>query len=186
MNTNVIALNLFSKDIGMDMVACKQSIFDQNQVHRIDQDGLIHQVPSMVSMVEEMAKDQRTTIKFEGMEKWSPKVWDFCNSITHSFGAKAVTAHMFVAAADGYTFGDHVDLDDVYMYVLKGRKHVVITKPVVTILNGESVTEFVETEHVIEAGFYLFVPAGTKHRAVNKEHSEMLSISAEKWIKDKP
>lgn len=184
MRTNVLPMSLTGKHINMNMVANKRCVFERDLAYRVDEGGRVCDIHSMEEFAKEMARDGLQAFSFKGMEMWSPEVWDFCNTLTHATGYKPISARLHYANASAYSSGEQVIKHDTYLYVLEGRQHVLITKSHVAILNGESVTEFTETENVIEEGFYLFIPAGTKIRIVNKEYSEMLSIYVEKWIKD--
>ena len=161
-------MTIVLKDISLDDLHLDDLLFhpypyEQQMVKYVTADGR-QLTPHDASEVMKM----RTfgTIKIEGMEKISKKVFDALKQFPHD---GPVTCHVFIAAENAPSFPDHTDPDGVLIYVVDGIK-----------------TMFVDdVPHILNAGQSIFIPANTKHRAVNVCASVMMSIGFEKFIVEK-
>lgn len=68
--------------------------------------------------------------------------------------------HLFNSIKTDYSFGWHHDTNNVYLYVLKGKKRVSIRNKTVVVTAGEGI----------------FIPKGHKHRVFNNKDTWALSI----------
>lgn len=150
-------------DLHLDELLFSPYPYEQQMVKYITADGR-QLTPNDGSEIFTMR--QFGTIKIEGMEKISKKVFDIMNSFSH---AGPVTCHVFIAAAGAPSFPDHTDPDGVLLYVVDGVKNIVI--------NGH--------HHAMNATESVYIHAGTPHRAINMSASVMLSIGFEKFILEK-
>jgi len=109
-------------------------------------------------------------IKIEHYEKLSAELYACCEFLKHYFEHDGpVTAHLFISPAESLSFPMHTDPDDVLVLMVKGNKTF-------RTLDGE---------YTLKPGESLFIPANTKHQAINHEDSLMISFGLEKFIVDK-
>lgn len=151
------------KDLHLDDVLFNPYCYEQGLIKVIEQNGKVYTMPN-AGEVEAYYKVG--TIKIEGMEKFSEHVWIQLNRLCH-YGP--ITCHVFIANENSPSFPDHVDLDDVVLFVVDGEKTI--------FMNGE--------EFVLGKGQCVNIPAGTPHHAINRKASVMLSIGFEKFILEK-
>lgn len=111
-----------------------------------------------------------STIKIEGMEKYSLDIWNMCQFYSRKYShCGPVTCHVFIAKENSSSFPLHTDPDDVIIRCLAGTKHLQIdTKNVVLNANEE-----------------IFIKSNTPHKALNKTASIILSFGLEKFLIDK-
>ncbi|BDD79352.1 hypothetical protein [Burkholderia phage FLC8] len=150
-------------DLHLDELLFSPYPYEQQMVKYITADGR-QLTPNDASEVGTMK--QFGTIKIEGMEKISKKVFDAIKKFSHD---GPLTCHVFIAAEGAPSFPDHTDPDDVMLYVVDGIKTVII--------DG--------TVHVLNAGQSIYIPAGVVHRAINTSSSVMMSIGFESYIVEK-
>ena len=110
------------------------------------------------------------TIKIESMEKYSPELYqmsiDYAKLYEHE---GPVTCHVFWAREGDCSFPEHIDLDDVVIHCASGTKHMTVEG----------------NDRFIEEGYHIFIPAGTKHQAMNTSDSIMLSFGLERFSIEK-
>jgi quercetin dioxygenase-like cupin family protein len=140
--------------------------YDQKIVSYINVSGLQHYVNKFT----EIPPLNTVTLKVEGMERYSEKIWNLCRNFaqTHSFNGP-ITAHCFLAHTYSPSFGRHTDPDDVIIYCTEGIKCLYVEK----------------TYYELQAGDSVYIPANTPHEIFNKYHSVILSIGFEKYMIDK-
>ncbi|BAQ02594.1 hypothetical protein AVU38_gp066 [Ralstonia phage RSL2] len=161
-------MTMVLKDITLDDLHLDELLFhpypyEQQMVKYITMDGR-QMTPSNA---EEVLKVKMFgTIKIEGMEKISKKVFDALKQFSHD---GPVTCHVFIAAENAPSFPDHTDPDGVLIYVVDGVKNMFVDGKFITLNAGQSV----------------FIPPGTPHRAVNYSASVMMSVGFEKFIVEK-
>lgn len=121
----------------------------------IDDCGRDHEIPLMSTS--RYIAENKFTVKIEGLENEYQRV-------IQSLGiTKKHSAHLYVSPKDSMSFPIHTDPIDVFIYVIEGKKEMEIDNII----------------HIIDAGEYVSIPAGTRHRAINRYDSTMLSIGIE-------
>lgn len=114
--------------------------------------------------------EEPKTIKIEGMERYSRAIWERCQEYAKRYGHNGpVTCHAFIAQQDSPSFGEHTDPDDVIIYCCEGRKTLTV--------DGKYI--------VLEVGDEVFIPASTKHQALNEYAALTLSFGLEKFLTEK-
>lgn len=161
-------MTIVLKDISLDDLHLDELLFhpypyEQQMVKYVTADGR-QLTPFDASEVGKMR--MFGTIKIEGMEKISKKVFDALKQFSHD---GPITCHVFIAAENAPSFPDHTDPDSVLIYVVDGVKNMIV--------DGQF--------HTLNAGQSILIPAGTKHRAINYSASVMMSIGFEKFITEK-
>lgn len=124
----------------------------------------------ILSSFSELYSNESTSIKVEGMEKFSSSVWNKCKYLAMKYSHKGpITCHAFIAKEGSPSFGLHSDPDDVVIYCIEGNKKL-----------------FVENQYIVlEPGDELHIPANTLHQAFNETQAFTLSFGLEKYLKDK-
>lgn len=124
----------------------------------------------LLSSFSELYSSEPSTIKVEGMEKFSRKVWNMSHyyALKHNHSGP-VTCHAFIAKENSPSFGLHTDPDDVVIYCAEGVKTMEIDGEYIQLAPGQDV----------------LIKANTPHKALNTHHSLMLSFGLEKFLKDK-
>lgn len=139
--------------------------YDQGLI-KIVRDGGMHDAFSIMDVLEHEDKP----IKIEGIERLTSITFSECCRLANNFNHYgSVTCHMFKSPQDSISFPLHEDLDDVVVHMVKGRKIFESPSGDLELLEGESI----------------FIPRGTKHRAINVEASLMLSFGLERFIAEK-
>jgi len=109
-------------------------------------------------------------VKIEGYERFNETMFKVAAALAKHYGHYGyVSAHLFLSPKDSLSFPMHVDLDDVVIYMVEGRK--------------EFLTEC--GNFMLEEGHMLYIPRGVKHQAINHEQSVMLSFGLELFIEQK-
>jgi quercetin dioxygenase-like cupin family protein len=141
-------------------------LYDEKLISIVNTKG--EQIP--LSHFSELCNNESKTIKIEGMERYSEVIFNKAKFYADKYNHTGpVTCHMFIAKKGSPSFGEHTDPDDVIMYVADGTKTIS--------LDGEYI--------VLETEDDIFIPANTKHEAVNNHPSLMLSFGLENFLKDK-
>jgi mannose-6-phosphate isomerase-like protein (cupin superfamily) len=142
--------------------------YEQKDVSVIDKEGrqiLVDDFSHLMKM-----RSFPYTVKLESMEKYSPKIFRKTLEMADKYQHNGpVSCHVFWARSGDSSFPEHVDLDDVILYCVSGVKHMTVM--------GKAV--------VIEKDSYLYIPRGTKHKALNDCDSIMLSFGLERFSVDK-
>lgn len=109
-------------------------------------------------------------IKVEGMERLNRTMWNVCKQLAAHFDHDGpVTCHLFISPKGGVSFPMHTDLDDVVIYMVTGQKTFESTDGSMDLVAGDSI----------------YIPRGTKHRAINTDSSLMLSFGLELFTEAK-
>jgi mannose-6-phosphate isomerase-like protein (cupin superfamily) len=144
----------------------KESVYQENIIYVIDDFG--RQI--LLENLGQLQKNFKKTIKVELMEKFNFEIYEFCESLKQKYKHNGpVTCHAFRAFEHSKSFPEHIDPDDVFLLVIFGEKKI--------LMNGQSI--------VLKEGDTLFIPANTKHQAINEKESLMLSFGLEKFLTDK-
>jgi hypothetical protein len=139
--------------------------YDQGLI-KIVRDGGMHDAFSIMDVLEHEDKP----LKIEGIERLNRILYSECQRLGGNFGHYGpVTCHLFRSPKDSISFPMHEDLDDVVVHMVKGKKIFESPSGDLELLEGESI----------------FIPRGTKHRAINVEASVMLSFGIERFIVEK-
>jgi mannose-6-phosphate isomerase-like protein (cupin superfamily) len=143
--------------------------YEQKDISVIDEEGRQIILDDFSHLMKMTSKPY--TIKIESMEKYSPEFWQVAKNIASDYNHQGpVTCHLFwVRTPEAHSFPEHVDLDDVVLFCLRGTKHMTVEG----------------SEVVINAGEELYIPKGTKHQALNKSDSIMLSFGLERFSVEK-
>jgi len=150
----------------IDQILSSLYAYEQGLVKIIlgDQGSLV--AKSTMEVIEHEGK----SIKIEGMEKMTHELQTLCDQLAEAYQHYGpVTCHLFIAPMGSESFPTHTDPDDVMLLVVDGMKHIAVAGEEIELMQGE----------------FLFIPAGTPHRAINRCTSRMLSIGLEKFIVDK-
>lgn len=140
--------------------------YEQNLVSKINTKG--EQI--LLSSFSELYSKEPHSIKIEGMEKFSKKVWEECINLGKIYNHDGpITCHVFIAYEDSPSFAMHTDPDDVIIHCCYGIKTMIIDGEYKVIKQGESV----------------YIPANTQHQALNEFDATTLSFGLEKYLKDK-
>jgi mannose-6-phosphate isomerase-like protein (cupin superfamily) len=124
----------------------------------------------ILSSFSELYSAESTTIKVEGMEKFSYEVWNKCIHLGMQYKhVGPITCHAFIAKQDSPSFPLHIDPDDVIIYCVEGKKKMLVENRYI----------------VLEAEEELYIPANTPHQAFNESEAFTLSFGLEKYLKDK-
>ena len=140
--------------------------YQENIISIIDEYG--RQI--FVDNLGQLHKNFGKTIKIESMEKFDSDVYSYCESLRQKYQHKGpITCHAFRAFENSKSFPEHTDPDDVFLLIISGEKKMLV-----------------ENEYfVLKEGDTLFIPANTKHQAINEKESLMLSFGLEKFLVDK-
>ena len=149
-------------------IISSEIMYQEQLIKYIDKDGKEHTARSPADLA---VCDDKCTVKVEGMERWSPEIFNLLQEFKDLFKTfdKPVTCHLFKSFKDGYTFKKHEDISDVIIYVL----------------NGVKTMEVNEYEYIIDKNEYILIPKKTPHKATNKHDSMMLSIAFEEFLINK-
>jgi mannose-6-phosphate isomerase-like protein (cupin superfamily) len=140
--------------------------YKQRIIFTIDDDGLERPVDYLGQLLPNLDK----TIKLEQMEKYNSQIWFKCQELAQQHGHLGpVTCHVYRAQQWSKSFLEHSDPDTVVLEVVEGVK----------------VMEMAGTEYILHKGSRLTIPAGTPHRAINRDSSLMLSFGLEKFYVEK-
>lgn len=124
----------------------------------------------LLSSFSELYSSEPHTVKVEGMEKYSRKIWNMCQFYGLKYDHSGpVSCHAFLAKEDSPSFGLHADPDDVVIYCAQGVKTMEIDGRYIQLEPKEDV----------------IIRANTPHRALNTHSSLMLSFGLEKFLSDK-
>jgi mannose-6-phosphate isomerase-like protein (cupin superfamily) len=124
----------------------------------------------LLSSPSELYTAEASTIKIEGMEKYSKQLWEESQYYAIKYKHYGpVTCHAFIAKENSPSFPLHTDPDDIVIRCVEGVKDMEVS--------GEYI--------ILEPGQEIYIPANTEHRAINKHHSLMFSFGLEKFLKDK-
>lgn len=123
-----------------------------------------------IETVSQFLSYQGCTAKIQSMEKYNSEIYKYCQHLASLRNHNGpVTCHAFRAYPDSASFDMHTDPDDVFLYVTQGMKTIQINNRYTQLGVGEA----------------LFIPANTRHRALNTHASLMLSFGLEKFMCDK-
>lgn len=124
----------------------------------------------LLSSFSELYNDPESTIKVEGMEKFSIEIYNKCQYLSLKYSHKGpITCHAFIAKANAPSFPLHTDPDDVIILCVEGDKKLLIKDEYILLRAGEDV----------------YIPANTPHQAFNESAAFTLSFGLEKYLKDK-
>lgn len=161
------------EDLHIEEILTSPYSYQQGMVRIIESesgDTLQHTLTSVRDYAER-SSSSKTTLKIEGMERITEKLW----KTILSFSIEAVksctpfSCHCFIAGKDSPSFDWHTDPDNVVIYVLEGTKKMYVDNEV----------------YEVAAGDALWIPYNTRHRAVNTSASVMLSIGLERYHMEK-
>lgn len=154
-----------AKDLMVEAVVTSMYAYEQQMVKLVDGDH----TQDAYSVVDYLAHEGKV-VKFEQYEKLNRRIFMTGNKIAERlehFGP--ITCHLFKSPKEARSFSLHTDPDTVVLFMVEGRK--IIESPTVSF--------------TLNAGDYLIIPAGVKHRADNIEDSLMLSFGLEFFIAEK-
>ena len=118
----------------------------------------------------ELQQYNNSTIKIEGMERYSNSMWNACNLLSKKYAHFGpITCHVFIAKENSISFPLHTDPDDVIIHCLAGTKKLEI--------NGKKV--------ILNPKQEVYIKANTPHKAINETSSIILSFGLEKFLIDK-
>ena len=161
-----LELGLCEEDLHIDTLLSSHYPYEQGQVWVIHPSGF----PTMALNAMDVLKHDDCTVKVEGYERLSPKLFQVVQRVAqHLQHTGPVTCHLFRAPKGAASFPAHTDPDDVLIHVVSGTK--------VIELEDRSVT--------LGAGDTLYLPREPVHRAVNHDASLMLSIGLELFTVEK-
>lgn len=161
-----LELGLCEADLHIDDLLSSHYPYEQGQVWVIHPSGF----PTQALNAMDVIKCEDCTVKIEGYEKLSRRLFDAVHSVAQTLNhCGPVTCHLFRAPKGAASFPAHTDPDDVVIHVVSGTKTIE--------LEGRTVT--------LGAGDTLYLPRGTTHRAVNHDASLMLSIGLELFTVEK-
>ena len=152
----MLTLHDFEKIIENDL------IYQQHLLYYIDLDGK----ENSINDIGHLHSVYNYCIKLEGLEKYNESIFNYCKSFSHN---GPVTCHAFRAFKNSKSFPEHTDPDDVFIEVIYGSLNL--------ILDGKSIK--------LNTGETIFIPANTKHHAINNDESLILSFGLEKFLIDK-
>jgi len=134
------------------------SRYENNQIIYIDKEGRDYKVKDQITYGTWIKTYKDIShIKVEGLEDRS-----FHSKILKDFNLdyKVNSVHLFYNQYGGFSFPEHADDTNVFLYIAKGSKKIYIDKHPV----------FVKEEQAI------FIPKGVKHRVDSSENTWALSI----------
>jgi len=137
-------------------------IYQQHLLYYIDTEGR----ENTINDIGHLHSVYNHCIKLEGLEKYNENIFNYCKSFSHN---GPVTCHAFRSFKNSKSFPEHTDPDDVFVEVIHGSLNL--------ILGGKSI--------ILNKGKTIFIPANTKHQAINDEESLILSFGLEKFLIDK-
>jgi mannose-6-phosphate isomerase-like protein (cupin superfamily) len=141
-------------------------VYEQKLISVIDEEG--RQI--YLDNLKELYEYASCTIKLEQMEKYNQEIFNYCHSLSKTYNhVGPITCHVFRSFKNSKSFGLHTDPDDVIMYCVHGSKKIIVN----------------DVEHILKNQESLFIPANTKHEAINEEESLMLSFGLEKFYIEK-
>lgn len=140
--------------------------YEQKIVSYIDKNHFQHQA-NKFSDIHSLSE---ITLKLEGMEKYSKRIWDHCKllAIQKNFTGP-VSCHLFLAQKGSPSFGRHTDPDDVIIWCTEGIKSLYVE----------------DKRYDLRAGSSVSIPANTPHEIINEDSSVMLSFGFENYYIDK-
>lgn len=154
-----------AEDLMVEAVVTSIYAYEQQMVKLVDGDF----TQDAFSVVDYLAHEGKV-VKFEQYEKLSPLLHRVAMTIASRLGHFGpVSCHLFKSPKEARSFSLHTDPDTVVLYMVEGRK--IIESPTASF--------------TLNAGDYLIIPAGVKHRADNIEDSLMLSFGLEHFIAEK-
>jgi len=137
-------------------------VYDKQLISIIDNQG--RQI--YLSNVGQLHSYYGKTIKLEHMEYYGEEINSICLDIKKRFKHKGfVTCHVFRSYENSHSFPEHVDNEDVLLYVIEGQKQI----------------ETLGKIYTIEQNQEFFIPKGQAHRAINNTESLMFSFGLEKF-----
>ena len=140
--------------------------YEQKLISIIDQQG--RQI--YIEKFGDLSNHTACTIKIEGIERYSVDIDQFCQQLKVRYNHLGpVTCHAFKAEKNSSSFKLHTDLENVYLLVVDGIKHMMYNN----------------TMYKLKVGDELFIPANSPHMAVNNCDSLMLSFGLESYIGDR-
>jgi mannose-6-phosphate isomerase-like protein (cupin superfamily) len=140
--------------------------YEQKIVSYIDKNNLQHQA----NKFSDIPSLNEITLKLEGMEKYSKRIWDHCKLLaTQKKFTGPVSCHLFLAQKGSPSFGRHTDPDDVTIWCTEGIKSLYVE----------------DKRYDLRAGSYVSIPANTPHEIINEDDSVMLSFGFENYYIDK-
>lgn len=122
-----------------------------------------------VEKVEEVnqAFRNRFIIKIQGIEHWDGDMVRICNRFEEKISGH-IDVHLFLAPSKGGSFGLHTDPNDVFVYVLWGRKQFELPE---FNLNVE-----------LTPGDWLYIPKNAQHKGFSLSNSAMLSFGVREYL----
>lgn len=111
------------------------------------------------------------TVKVESFEKYNAEIYQYCESLKKKYSHNGpVTCHAFKSFKNSKSFPMHEDLDDVFIFVVDGKKTFEFEN---------------EKKQTLKKNESLFIQSRKRHKALNEEESLILSFGIEKFYKDK-
>lgn len=118
----------------------------------------------------EIHRYENSTIKIEGLEKYSKELFDYSKQIGEKYSHQGpITVHGFISNENSPNFGSHTDPDDVVILCIEGTKLI----------------EVEDTLHTLTPGDCVYIPANTAHKPINKHYSVILSFGLEHFFEEK-
>lgn len=128
--------------------------FADYQIQIIDKDGNDHFAKDKCSFAEWIEKwETFPNIKVEGLDDTN-----YHKQI--KFDKEINSNHLFVNNKGGFSFKEHKDDTNVYLYVVKGKKYVHMNDDVFAVSTGEGI----------------HIPSGVKHKVDSEPDTWALSI----------
>ena len=128
--------------------------FVDYQIQIIDKDGNDHFAKDLVNFDKWISVWQSyPNIKIEGLD-------DRNYHTQIKFDKKINSNHLFINNKGGFSFQKHKDDTNVYLYVVKGKKHVHMNDDIITVTEGQGI----------------HIPEGTYHKVDSVKDTWALSI----------
>ena len=141
-------------------------VYEQKLISIIDKEG--RQI--YIDNLKELYEYPLCAIKLEQMEKYSKNIFDYCHSLSKTYGhVGPITCHVFRSFKNSKSFGLHTDPDIVIIYCVHGSKTIIV--------DG--------VKHILTPNMSLIIPANIQHEAINEEESLTLSFGLEKFYTEK-
>lgn len=112
---------------------------------------------------------KRYVVKVQQLERWDRQVSHLCRSLEEKVNGY-VDAHLYLAPANGGSFGLHTDPHDVFVVMLRGKKRFELPEFNLTI--------------DLAPGDWLYIPKDAQHKGFSITNSVMLSLGVRSYLSE--